>query len=301
LGRLVDLCLQAGISRIYISSDGPKSHSDRDDVRRVEKEIARLITLHTGKIFVKASNQNLGSAVNVLSACDWVFSQEYFVVVLEDDCIPSIGFFSFVEDSKQIAANSESVFMICGTQLVPISITGAQPCLSVYPMVWGWATSREKWLSLSEVILNTTKKDFSIFKLSSNDITYWRAGARRATEGYVDAWDTPLVYAIRRLGGRVIAPGVNLISNIGGDGFATHTVDGSKWLEQEVGQYSASGFPIRDNLSVDEWIKKKVFTISARHQFSVRYTWLLDKTGYHKTIRKSFKKRRRENAFCYFR
>lgn len=296
LGNLVDLCVKAGIHRIYISSDGAKGLFDQDDVTNVRREISRLGALHPEKIIVNFSDYNLGAALNVLSSCDWIFNKENFAVVLEDDCVPSIDFFSFVEDHKNLLRTNKDIYMICGTQFAPASKTDARACLSIYPMVWGWATSREKWLQASNKIRIAEQGAFSIFKISDNDSTFWRAGARRAKRGFVDAWDIPLVYAIRQLGGRVIAPGINLVSNIGGDGYATHTVDGSKWLEQEVGIYKNLNFPIVDNPDVDDWIKKKVFGISLRHQFSVRYTWLLDQIGIHKPIRKPLDMRWRISA-----
>ena len=279
LEKLVDLCLQAGISRIYISSDGSKNHVDRDAVFAVRREIARLCNLHPGKIFVNLRAQNLGAAVNVLSACDWVFAQEKFVIILEDDCIPSIDFFLFVSDYKDELISNNDLFLICGSQFASKNITKNYVCTSIYPMVWGWATSREKWFALTTRIRMKDFSKFNFFKISSNEKTFWRAGARRACAGYVDAWDIPLVKAVRDLNGKVIAPGSNLISNIGGDEHATHTVSGSKWLNGKTEKYVVNDSKLEYNRALDTWIRRSVYEIGIRHQITTRVTFMIDKLG----------------------
>jgi hypothetical protein len=286
LEKLVDLCLQAGISRIYISSDGSKSHLDRDAVIAVRQELSRICDLHAGKIIVNLRTQNLGAAVNVLSACDWVFSKENFAVVLEDDCIPSKDFFSFVSDYKDTLLIDKDLYLICGTQFAPTNITNNLTSKSIYPMVWGWATSRDRWVTLTTHMLSKNFSRFRFFKLTNNDKTFWRAGARRAFEGYVDAWDIPMVKAIRDLNGKVLVPGSNLISNVGGDEHATHTFSGSKWLYGKIEPYFSNDEKVYENEGLDDWIKKSIYGIRMRHQLSTRATFLIDRLSVNRTKKK---------------
>ena len=280
--KLVDLCLKAGISRIYISSDGSKNQLDFVSVSEVKQEIGRLSTLHPGKIFLNSSANNLGAAVNVLTACDWVFSQENFVLILEDDCIPSRDFFLFVSDYKDTLISSSELYLICGTQLAPKEITKNVASKSLYPMVWGWATSRDKWITLTTHMRLNNFSKFHFFKFEGNEKTFWRAGARRAFAGYVDAWDIPLVKAVRDLNGKVIAPGSNLISNIGGDEHATHTLAGSKWLNGETEEYKVNDSKLDYNGDLDTWIKRSIYEIGIRHQISTRATFIIDKLRINK-------------------
>jgi len=282
LEKLVDLCLQAGIPRIYISSDGSKNHVDRDAVFAVRKELARLCDLHAGKIIVNLRTQNLGAAVNVLSSCDWVFDHEDFVLILEDDCIPSIDFFFFVLDYKDSLISDKDLYLICGSQFAPKNITNNSVSTSIYPMVWGWATSREKWFGLTTRMRMRDFSKFCLFKFTSNDKTFWRAGARRAFAGYVDAWDIPLVKAVRDLNGKVIVPGSNLVSNIGGDEHATHTIAGSKWLNGETKKYISNVYKLEYNEALDTWIRRSIYEIGIRHQITTRVTFVIDKLGINK-------------------
>ena len=282
LEKLVDLCLDAGISRIYISSDGLKDDTDRNSVSEVKREIVRLSALHPGKIFVNSRAGNLGAAVNVLSACDWVFGQEKFCVILEDDCVPSLDFFLYVSDYKDLLRSNSELYMICGTQFAPKEITQNVASSSIYPMVWGWATSSDKWILITERMRSKNFSKFRFFRFESSDETFWGAGARRAFEGYVDAWDIPLVKAIRDLNGKVSVPGSNLITNIGGDEHATHTVSGSKWLNGKTEKYVVNDSKLEYNRALDVWVRRSVYEIGIRHQITTRVTFVVDKLGINK-------------------
>jgi hypothetical protein len=289
--ELVGLCVNAGISRIYISSDGSKGSLDNNDVVRVRGKIDIVKHKYPDQIFVHLHSENLGAAVNVLRSCDWVFSQETFAIVLEDDCIPTSDFFSFVAEFKETLITRPEVYMICGSQFAPVSVTSNQACISIYPMVWGWASSKEKWRLLSSKLSSQSNSHFKFLKSGSNDQVFWRAGARRALEGFVDAWDIPIVNVLREIGGKVIVPGVNLITNIGGDDKATHTVMGSIGLNTPTGIYQSSSTKIESNSDLDKWTKKNVFSISYRHQYSTRLTFILDKIKFHKPIKEPLLKR----------
>lgn len=282
---IVNLCIAAGITRIYISADGSKNDLDQDDVAQVELEIERLIREHPKRIIPLVSSENVGAALNILRSCDWVFKSEKFVVILEDDCIPSSDFFAFVRDGEKFLFNDRNVYLICGSQFAPPTITKERSCFSIYPMVWGWATTRDKWNKVSSTMISLDESKFNLFRFENNDKTFWRAGARRAFEGYVEGWDSALVNAIRKLNGKVLVPGSNLVSNIGGDERATHTFQGSKWLDAQLGSYSESKLEISENRALDNWIRQSLYRISLRHQITTRITYIMDKLKINKKKR----------------
>jgi hypothetical protein len=282
---IVNLCIAAGITRIYIGADGSKGQLDHEDVAQVKLEIERLVYEYPNWIFPLINSENVGAALNILRSCDWIFSSEKFAVVLEDDCIPSSDFFAFVRDGEKFLCNDGNVYLICGSQFAPSTITKELTSFSIYPMVWGWATTRDKWNTVSSTMIYLGKSKFSFFKFENNDKTFWRAGARRAFAGYTEGWDSALVNAIRKLNGKVLVPGSNLVSNIGGDERATHTFQGSKWLNAELGSYSESKLEISDNGTLDNWIRQSLYRISFRHQITTRITYLMDKLKINKRKR----------------
>ena len=282
---IVNLCIAAGITRIYIGADGSKGQLDHEDVAQVKLEIESLVYEYPNWIFPLINSENVGAALNILRSCDWIFSSEKFAVVLEDDCIPSSDFFTFVRDGEKFLCDDGNVYLICGSQFAPSTITKELTSFSIYPMVWGWATTRDKWNKVSSTMILLGKSKFSFFKFESNDKTFWRAGARRAFAGYAEGWDSALVNAIRKLNGKVLVPGCNLVSNIGGDERATHTFQGSKWLNAELGSYSESKLEISDNGTLDKWIRQSLYRISFRHQVTTRITYLMDKLKINKKKR----------------
>lgn len=283
---LVNQCLKVGFGKIYIALDFAASDAAKDDVdaclrlgRDFEDQFPSLITL-------KLAKHNLGCALSVLTACDWAFQEEEFVVVLEDDCLPSSDFFSYIADGIREMNRNESIFLVCGTQFAPNSLTKGKWLLSKYPLIWGWATSKTKWALIKSTYLEIgSNNDFAHFP-SRNEYRYWKAGTRRALQGFVDAWDTPLVFVVNSLGGLVLLPGENLVRNIGNDNAATHTVESSKWLNRPSISYSPTDNQPEYNSGVDSWLRVKFYRISLRHFLSTKITFILDSLRINKKIKK---------------
>ena len=107
---------------------------------------------------------------------------------------------------------------------------------------------------------------------------YWREGARRAFEGYVDVWDTPLVYVINKGSYFSLLPPTNLISNIGNDSVATHTRNDGVWTNATQNDFSKEDFGVPSvNVEADLWLKKNLYKIRFRHLFSTSFTKIKDK------------------------
>jgi hypothetical protein len=283
---LLSKCVQAGFRQIYVSLDFPSTDLAREDVEACINVAKNYEANYPDLFRLRTAQWNLGCAISVLSACDWVFDYEEFVVVLEDDCLPSNDFFKFIADGKNEMRGHQNIFLLCGTQFAPEVVTHGKWHLSKYPLIWGWATSRDKWLLIKETYQaldrRSSKSGFETFF----EHQYWKAGTRRALEGFVDAWDTPLVLVISKLNGDVLLPGVNLVQNIGNDQAATHTLIQSPWLNRPTVSY----FPSTDspvmNSEVDNWLRSEFYGISLRHLITTNITLVLDYVGIHKRLRK---------------
>lgn len=259
---------------IYVTLDGPRFPSDQSDTEACVQVLENFDYEHPGILRTKISGTNRGAAHSVIGGLDWIFESEDFAVVIEDDCFPDGSFFDYVIDARKFLESNENIFLIGGNQFVPTEITEGRWFLSNYPLIWGWATSREKWLLLRSELRQIGSKRSKFCK--SNESVYWEAGARRAFRGFVDAWDTPLVCVLRMNGWQTILPGSNLVSNIGNDFAATHTLRQSRWLKVDVQRYIASDLAPVANVSANSWLKSNLYGISFRHQFTTRITYLLD-------------------------
>lgn len=284
LELIIQACLDAKVENIYIAIDGSADVSSLDDVNSCINIANVFMSKYPSRVFTKISNSNLGAAVSVLSACEWVFSQEEFAVIIEDDCLPSKEFFLWVRDSEKFLISNANVYLISGNQFAPAKLVGNRPSLSKYPLIWGWATSKSKWKSMASGINSLKNKNWNI-DISYAEYCYWRSGARRSCEGYIDAWDIPLAFVFQQVGAKSILPASNLVSNIGGDAHATHTFKHSKWLAFPVQNYVEYGGEPHENKELDYWYKREVFDIKFRHIFSTKISWVLDRLRLRQKVR----------------
>jgi hypothetical protein len=284
LKLIIQACLNSNIEHIYIAIDGSADVSSLDDVNNCVDVANDFMSEYPSRVFSKISNSNLGAAVSVLSACEWVFSREEFAVIIEDDCLPSEDFFLWVRDSEKFLISNSNVCLISGNQFAPSKIVGDRPSLSKYPLIWGWATSKSKWKIMAAGINGLKNKNWNI-DVSYAEYCFWRSGTRRSCEGYVDAWDIPLAFVFQQIGAKSILPTCNLVSNTGGDAYATHTIKHSKWLAFPVQNYvECCGEPY-ENEELDDWYKREVFDIKFRHIFSTKISWGLDRLRLRKKVR----------------
>ena len=284
-----------GASCIYFALDAPKVHEDIELNSQCIEIIAGWEQLYPGKIHKKFATQNLGCAISVIEACKWVFESEDYVTILEDDCVPSDGFFQLVADARSHIESNLDLIMVCGTQFVPSSITGNRWSISKYPMIWGWATTKSSWLLIQKFFESGILVDLPEQRWNLADYSYWHAGARRGLEGFVDAWDTPLAFFMQKYGLRAILPGQNLITNIGDDEVATHTRDSTVWVRTELATYQPVNSSPMENLKLDQWLRMNFYQISVRHIVTTKITWLLDRIGFNKRKRRGLRITLRSN------
>jgi hypothetical protein len=275
---ILEVIKRNNIRKIYISIDAPKINDlvGRAINKSIKKSVEAFKANFNGEILVFFRKTNRGCAASVISSCNWVFSREKFAIVLEDDCIPSDGFFKHVEINFKSLNKSPKIVMISGTQLAPQNLTKMQRNLSVYPMIWGWATSNDKW---SELLKSFNSEDSTWPRdktINRAEKIFWDAGYRRAKDGYIDVWDIVIARFMRQNSLFSILPPVSYISNIGNDQFATHTFNSSPFLFQNAESFVEDRSLLVESLQVDDWIREKVYEISRTHMFSTRVTKLID-------------------------
>lgn len=279
IAAILELAKLSNSSRIYLALDGPRNQDEKIETDLCRKVALQFQNANPGMLRIKDSSTNLGCAVSVLSACDWVFSLEDFAIVIEDDCIPSLGFFDYVEDARSYLISSPSTLLICGTRFTPTSLTDGKWWLSSYPLIWGWATSSIKWLELRDLILGNGLIAFKESNLKRSELSFWKSGARRALSGFVDAWDIPMVYGMRLNGATAILPGTNLVKNLGDDQYATHTTNPTNWIGIDIEDYVRDENPPIYKLELNDWLRHNFYRIRGRHNISTKLTWIMDKVG----------------------
>jgi len=273
---ILKVAKEAGVTRALVHVDRAKVGDSLTGARQ-EGFIRELGTASLGlNVEVRVTEKNVGCAVNVLRGVDAAFGGSQFCYILEDDCIPTIDFFQFATESQKYLSANNDLWLTCGTQFVPNTVTDQRTIVSSFALTWGWYTDAKKWLEIRESLFSEQKGAWH--EVPFKERRYWKSGRRRALLGITDVWDTILVSKMREFGKKSILPPECLVQNIGGDEAATHTVAGSEWLHQVTGNFSS---PIlladpQTNSRADDWITRNVFKISYRHILTTLLTQMLD-------------------------
>jgi hypothetical protein len=224
-------------SRLYIASDAPRLYNVNDE------EKCRLTRLVTEQIDWPCEvkrlyhEENLGCSKGPIFALNWFFSFEEEGIILEDDCLPSISFFSFCNQLLEYYRNDETVMLISGCNLGYNLNTPFSYGFSGIPNMWGWATWRRsatlidyelnEWKHIKNKLTRTYKYfRQSFFDTDLNWYRYWIDKFNRTVDQpLITWWDWQWIYYQAKYHKLSIYPSVNLVKNIGFSDEATHTKD----------------------------------------------------------------------------
>lgn len=218
---------------LYVFQDGAREGNQNDlkkcaEVRQVVEDLtknseARLHTLY--------SEKNLGCGPGPMTALNWFFSENEMGIVLEDDAVPHQDFFRYAEELLQKFKDDESVCAI-GSMNVDTQRwgDGSYYFSMMNRNLCAWATWKRSWQRFDLRLLDVSKRDLRKalrkYHCGVLECEYW---CDRLDEIHKDAcggksWDMQFVMSIWMNHGRGIVPNVNLTSNIGTVGEATHSL-----------------------------------------------------------------------------
>jgi hypothetical protein len=277
LKLIKDLSAQGG-NLIYIAIDGPRTLSDYKKQRYLITRLQEDVTYKDLNINIWLRESNLGVGVAVITAIDWFFSKEKEGLILEDDLYISHNLLEYVGKLLPSLEVNSSVMMISCSNFFTQDLNHSFHFTN-YPMIWGWATNREKWLQLREFLF--LKKSLLKWNEFNSVYNYWRIGARRVLKGHIDTWDIPIAYEMRKRKLISIIPAVNLVSNLGADSQAVHTKNVEFPMEIPVEEYRNicdldSKVTSIGDCEYNRMLEKRVFRIKSRHQLLPFYSSTLD-------------------------
>jgi hypothetical protein len=145
-------------------------------------------------------------------------------IILEDDCVPHLSFFSFCQTMLERYKSNPSVMHIAGTRWNDEFYTGQTDYFfSSIGHVWGWATWKRAWEKYdfhmkdwnNYLAKDTTEKLFNDRRISK----YWNGAFEYVyLQSKKHTWDYQWQYCLFNNNGLSVIPSVNLISNIGLNG-----------------------------------------------------------------------------------
>ncbi|MCK4664747.1 MAG: hypothetical protein KAT68_17890 [Bacteroidales bacterium] len=225
--RVWEQIRKAKPQKLYISADGPRSHLP-DDKEKCEKvrEIVSIVDWNCDVKYLLHYN-NLGCTMAGKTAFDWIWSQEDEMIQLEDDVIPTQGFFWFMQEMLDKYKDDKRICYVCAENYGNKS-GNATYFFSQYGGSWGWATWKRvydlweyKLDSLEETV--NTKRFINTFP-SKFQYKFWKR--RFEAWKYVggNTYDLQTIYLIHKQNLLNIVPNINLVTNIGWDSEASNTV-----------------------------------------------------------------------------
>ena len=285
---IFDACIRNGVQNVYFSLDS----SDDEINLTIQNQIQDLINAfprNKTRIYFRRSVVNVGCSVNIVSSIDWVFSKEDYLIVLEDDCIPSDSFFRFAFQSFNLIDQYDHILLGCGSQFISSNEEMNLIRQSKYPFFWGWFTSRKRWQIMKSFFDTNERLKCINENISIYEKTYWLAGHLRARNGFVDVWDTIVSANIVLKNLSCIVPNHNLVVNVGNDGLATN-VKSSKFTDMTTEIIEGDWQFLEMDEQYESFVRKKVYGISLRHLITTKITFLLDlvRAIGHKHIQRKF-------------
>lgn len=217
-------------SRLFLYQDGPRENYP-EDIENIKKcrEIAESVDWDC-KIFRLYQKKNIGVDPSGYIADRWAFSQTDKCIVLEDDVVPSISFFSFCKEMLDRYENENKIMLISGFNVEEITKEIKEDYFfTATTFTWGWASwSRvvNKW---------DGNYDFLDNKLSVERIKKYikRKGlvktlipsCRYERKIGISRFETILIANQCLEQGLTITPKKNMINNIGVVTGSTHYVE----------------------------------------------------------------------------
>ncbi len=215
--------------KLYLVSDGPRE-SVPGDVGLVE-ECRDIVSRVNWPCEVKTNfaQTNLGCRNRVVSGLDWVFSEVEEAIILEDDCLPSGDFFSFMSEMLKLYKNDRRIGSVSGSNSLRATNTQfGSYFFSAFPEIWGWGTWSRVWEKYDSSIsswpeLRQTDLLEKVLR-TSEGVRFWRSVLDDVHSEKIDTWDYQLSLVHWVENWLTVLPNVNLVSNIGFGADATHTL-----------------------------------------------------------------------------
>lgn len=208
--------------KLFIFQDGLKDDTDEIEWKRVNNLI-REIDWCNKELIVSVSNKGL--ADSILAGINYAFKEYEAIIILEDDCVPTTNFISYMNQCLDKYADKKMVYSVNGYSW-PIEVKKQQ--YDVYGCgrisSWGWGTWRDRWYAYEKdyEIVKRMKRDAA----ASRNLAMWGQDLEDTLVGNVkgtcDSWAVFWALNVISRRGICISPYQSFIKNIGMDGSGVH-------------------------------------------------------------------------------
>lgn len=216
---------QAGLTELYIFSDGPSKETDKEKVAAIRDYIPTISGFK--ELNTVNSQHNKGLAKSIIEGVTEVLKEHETVIVLEDDLLTSTNFLSYMNESLNFYKDNKKILSISG-----YSFRITFPQVYVYDNYftkrsssWGWGTWRNRWNAVdwevkdySEFVRDSAAR--KKFNLMGSDM----AGMLdKQMKGKISSWAIRWCYHQFKTDTYTAFPSLSKVQNIGFGEAATHT------------------------------------------------------------------------------
>ncbi len=265
-------------SKLYVSADGARtSHPDDSFKCNLVREIVSDVSWEC-EVKYLFHEKNQGCSLAGKMAFDWVFSQEDRMIELEDDTVPSLSFFEFMDDVLDKYKDCEEVGYVTGQNFMGIQSGTASYFFSHYGGSSGWGTWRrvyDKWdYKLKNLHSKAYSKSFKKNFDSRFEYKFWLKKFENYYNNGGNTYDLQSIFLIFENDLKNIIPNKNLITNIGFDNEGTNYNGGNDLFANkerfELERIIHPSF-IKRNIDVD----RKIFDYHflSRNRISHQLRW----------------------------
>ncbi len=244
---------------IYIFIDGAneKYSTLNNEVVAIARRYSKVLSV---RIF--HSNKNLGVDIAVPTAIDWAFNSCEKLIVIEDDCLPREGALQYLDTEIGNVKNNVCIVSGYGFELnrFPYDESKVSTLVS-YPLIWGWATSKNEWNQVSRILKKKYVAHRILLQLLKNpskvaSLCFFWAAFIRVRRGTMKAWDALIALEMLLSSKTSILSLRPYFENVGDDLVASHTMSNSK--HHNKGFYK----------SADKQIETELYNLGLRNVLS---------------------------------
>lgn len=215
--------------RLYVAADGPRKQVMHEfeackETRGIIEQVDWDCDVY--KLF---REENIGLRKSVGGAITWFFKNEPYGIILEDDCLPDLSFFSFCEDLLVKYKDNEQIMHIGGNNFQPVSRGEGSYYYSKISHIWGWASWSRAWKYFDpemEGFKEFLKSD-KIKEIFDDNYSQkrWLSMLKKSYKPSSKSWAYPWSFSIFNQNGICITPNKNLVTNIGFGIGGTHSLN----------------------------------------------------------------------------
>lgn len=246
--------------RLYLAVDGPRGHvlADREKCAEVRKILDGVDW--DCEVKTRYSEENLGCGRAVSGAIEWFLRDAGEGIILEDDTLPSQSFFDFCARGLEACRDDPSIGSVSGDCFLPgrlqtalsVGSEGKRVCgayRSKYFNMWGWATWLDRWEGYSLDLGGRSPEEWDAILVAVHgetlETSVWRAIMAAMRAGLLDTWDFQFAFHAWARGQGHVVPTANLVTNLGFDDDATHTIGESPVARLPRHEFEAINIPSR--------------------------------------------------------